>query len=122
MEGWTKLLLLVTAYFKGINGVFELTLVHTNDVHARFEQTDTYGGTCSDSELSEGECFGGVARRHHFVQTLRNKHNNLLFLDGGDQFQGTLWFYYYKGMAAAHFMNMLQYDVMVSVQLSVSVQ
>ena len=87
--------------------------MHTNDVHARFEQMDKYGGGCSSSESSEGKCFGGVARRHHLVQTLRNKHDNLLFLDAGDHFQGTLWFYYYKGMAAAHYMNMLQYDVMV---------
>ncbi len=114
MEACIQFLLLLTAYFQGINAAFELTLVHTNDVHARFEETNTFGGACSITELSDGSCFGGVARRHHLVQTLRNKHNNLLFLDGGDQFQGTLWFNYYKGMAAAHFMNMLQYDVMVS--------
>ena len=114
MEACIQFLLLLTAYFQGINAAFELTLVHTNDVHARFEETNTFGGACSITELSDGSCFGGVARRHHLVQTLRNKHSNLLFLDGGDQFQGTLWFNYYKGMAAAHFMNMLQYDVMVS--------
>lgn len=34
----------------------------------------------------------------------------------GDQFQGTLWFYVYKGMAAGHFMNKAKYDVMVSSQ------
>ena len=27
--------------------------------------------------------------------------------------KGTLWFYQYKGLAAAHFMNKMEYDVMV---------
>lgn len=35
-----------------------------------------------------------------------------MLLDGGDQFQGTVWFNYYKGAEAAYFMNKLQYDAM----------
>ena len=48
------------------------------------------------------------------VKQIRNEVNNVLFLDGGDQFQGTLWFYVHRGKATAHFVNMLGYDVMVS--------
>lgn len=41
----------------------------------------------------------------------------MLFLDAGDQFQGTVWFNYYKGAEAAHFMNKLGYDAMVNMFL-----
>ncbi len=94
-----------------VGGDFVLRIAHTSDVHSRFEPTDTNGNICDDGE----ECFGGVARRFAEVQRLRNAGGqNLLFMDSGDQFSGTLWFYLYKGNATAHFMNILGYDVMVS--------
>ena len=37
----------------------------------------------------------------------------VLLLDGGDQYQGTVWFYLYQGRAASYFTNELQYDAMV---------
>lgn len=40
---------------------------------------------------------------------------NVLLLDAGDQFQGTVWFNYYKGAEAAYFMNKLGYNAMVIV-------
>ena len=93
-------------------GDFVLRIAHTNDVHARFENTSSNGGTCRGDE--EGGCYGGVARRHTLMEALRQQAGpNLLFLDAGDQFQGTLWFVYYEGNATSHFMNLLQYDVMV---------
>ena len=92
---------------------FVLRIAHTNDVHARFEEANGNGGTCTGEE--ESGCYGGVARRFALMETLRQQAGpNLLFLDGGDQFQGTLWFIYYAGNATSHFMNLLQYDVMVS--------
>lgn len=36
----------------------------------------------------------------------------MLLLDAGDQYQGTVWFNYYKGEEAAYFMNKLKYDAM----------
>lgn len=84
-----------------------LTVLHTNDVHSRIEQADVYGGSCSSSP-----CFGGMARIHSAVQNIRSNHDNVLFLDGGDQFQGTLWFVFYNGEAVKHFMQRLQYDAM----------
>ncbi|XP_070569172.1 snake venom 5'-nucleotidase-like [Ptychodera flava] len=93
-------------------GDYSLTILHTNDVHARFEETDVYSGACSEDERAAGECYGGVARRATKIQEIRNRDDNVLLLDGGDQYQGTLWFYYYKGKATAHFMNLIEYDVM----------
>ena len=89
-------------------GNFTLTILHTNDVHARIAETDKWGRSCSSSD-----CYGGVARRHALVEKLRQEVPNVLFLDAGDQFQGTPWFNYYKGNATRYFMNKLKYDAMV---------
>lgn len=48
------------------------------------------------------------------MSEIRRKEKNVLLLDAGDQFQGTVWFNYYKGAEAAHFMNKLGYDAMVN--------
>ena len=37
--------------------LFTLTLLHTNDVHARFEEFDKNIGTCP---VNSTQCFGGV--------------------------------------------------------------
>ena len=37
---------------------------------------------------------------------------NTILLDGGDQFQGTLFYTMYKGKVAAEMMNKMQYDGM----------
>ncbi|XP_063078849.1 5'-nucleotidase isoform X2 [Engraulis encrasicolus] len=86
---------------------WDLTLLHTNDVHARVEETSRDSGKCT-----KNPCFGGVARRHTKVTELRKTEPNVLLLDGGDQFQGTVWFNFYKGAEAAYFMNQLKYDAM----------
>ena len=92
----------------------ELTIIHTNDVHARYEEFDKGTVKC-DRDEENVTCYGGVARRATMVKQIRDEvGDNVLFLDGGDQFQGTLWFYVYEGHSASFFMNKLGYDVMVS--------
>ncbi|KAM5164777.1 5'-nucleotidase [Mantella aurantiaca] len=86
---------------------FQITILHTNDVHARIEQASRDSGKCANQD-----CYGGVARRHTKIKEIRDSQQNVLLLDGGDQFQGTIWFNVYGGLEAAHFMNYLQYDVM----------
>uniref|UniRef100_A0A8C4RF04 5'-nucleotidase n=1 Tax=Erpetoichthys calabaricus TaxID=27687 RepID=A0A8C4RF04_ERPCA len=86
---------------------FELVLLHTNDVHARVEETSKDSGKCT----SNG-CYGGVARRLTMINDIRATERNVLLLDAGDQFQGTVWFNVYKGAEAAHFMNWMRYDAM----------
>lgn len=93
---------------------FELTILHTNDVHARIQETNVYGGRCSAQDSAAKKCFGGVARRQTVINQIRKSDRNVLLLDAGDQFQGTVWFNVYEGTATADFMNMLRYDAMVS--------
>ncbi|KAM4521807.1 snake venom 5'-nucleotidase-like [Odontesthes bonariensis] len=108
---YSPVLLLLLGFFMATTTLaWDLVLLHTNDVHARVEETSVHSGKCSPGR---GECFGGVARRAAEIQRIRAAERNVLLLDGGDQFQGTVWFNYYKGAEAAHFMNKLRYDAMV---------
>ncbi|XP_074847051.1 5'-nucleotidase isoform X2 [Carettochelys insculpta] len=92
---------------------FQLTLLHTNDVHARVEQTSRDSGKCrSSADGRAPDCYGGVARRHAAVREIRATHPHVLLLDAGDQYQGTVWFSYFKGREVARFMNLLGYDAM----------
>ena len=92
--GWTKL--------SPANGDFRLTLLHTNDVHARYEPFQPWGEPVQ----------GGAARLSTLVQETRALECNVLLVDAGDQFQGTL--YYNVGGAAlvAEVMNAVGYDAM----------
>lgn len=91
-------------------GAWELTILHTNDVHSRLEQTSEDSSKCVDAS----RCVGGVARLYTKVQQIRSSEPHVLLLDAGDQYQGTIWFTVYKGAEVAHFMNALRYDAMVS--------
>ena len=48
------------------------------------------------------------------MEKIRASEKNVILLDGGDTYQGNMWFGYYKGTAAVTFMNYTKYDVMVS--------
>jgi 5'-nucleotidase len=89
-------------------GAFDLTILHTNDIHARVQEMNAYGGQCTSDN-----CYGGVARMKTKVEEVRRLFPNTLFVDAGDQFQGTLWFSHYGGNISATMMNELGYDVMV---------
>ncbi|NWH72569.1 5NTD nucleotidase, partial [Piaya cayana] len=52
------------------------------------------------------------ARRAARAAAARAALPNVLLLDAGDQFQGTVWFSRFQGREAAHFMNLLRYDAM----------
>ncbi|XP_053397598.1 snake venom 5'-nucleotidase-like [Mercenaria mercenaria] len=102
---------ILSCLLKVVNG-FELTILHTNDVHARFEQFNKYGSDCSENDVRNGQCFGGVGRRLSKIKEIRASHNNVLLLDAGDQFMGTTWFNVYNGRATSYVMNKLGYSVM----------
>jgi 5'-nucleotidase len=91
---------------------YSLTILHTNDFHARFEQINKYDSACSAEDGAEGKCFGGSARLVTAVADARARSNNSILVDGGDQFQGTLFYTYYKGALTAEMMNKLGYDAM----------
>ena len=91
---------------------YALTILHTNDFHARFEPITKYDSGCDAETNAKGECFGGSGRLVSAVAAARARSNNSILVDGGDQFQGTLFYTYYKGKVAAEMMNKLGYDAM----------
>lgn len=91
---------------------YSLTILHTNDYHDRHEPISKYDGPCSAEDNTAGECFGGTARLINAVTDARARSNNTILVDGGDQFNGTLFYTYYKGTMTAEFMNKLGYDGM----------
>ena len=91
---------------------YNLTILHTNDFHDRYEPISGSDSTCAPDKNAAGECFGGSARLVTALAEARARSNNTTLVDGGDQFQGTLFYTYYKGTMTAEFMNKLGYDAM----------
>ncbi|AKO97781.1 5''-nucleotidase/2'',3''-cyclic phosphodiesterase [Marinovum algicola DG 898] len=91
---------------------YALTILHTNDFHARFEPISKYDSGCSAGDDAEGKCFGGSARLMTAINDAKARSNNWVLVDGGDQFQGTLFYTYYKGKLAAEMMNQMGYTAM----------
>lgn len=91
---------------------YALTILHTNDFHARFEPISKYDSGCSAEDDAEGKCFGRSARLMTAINDAKARSNNWVLVDGGDQFQGTLFYTYYKGKLAAEMMNQMGYTAM----------
>ncbi|KAI8871171.1 Metallo-dependent phosphatase [Ramicandelaber brevisporus] len=89
-----------------------LRIIHTNDIHSHFSPFNRHGTDCTDAQFRAEECFGGAARVKTVVEGLRSQHPNSILLDGGDQFQGTMFYNFYKGNISVEVMNDLQYDAM----------
>ena len=62
---------------------FQLTVLHTNDLHSRFDEVTSRGGDCENGH----KCYGGVARIKYVVDQYKKKEDNLIFLNAGDFFQ-----------------------------------
>src|SRR5262245_12658550 len=93
---------------------YTLTILHINDWHSRIESNNKYESTCSAEEEGKGECIGGAARLVTAIAAEREKlaGQNVLLLDAGDNFQGSLFYTTYKGKAEAEFMNLMKFDAM----------
>ena len=78
-----------------------ITILHLNDFHSRHEAVDNRALTCG--EPAEASCFGGSARLAAMIQAQRMAAEAdgraVLLLDGGDQFQGSLFYTAHHGMA-----------------------
>ena len=66
-----------------VSASFRLTVLHTNDLHSRFDQVSKKGGDCD----SKPPCYGGVARIKHLADTIRAQNPNTVFLNAGDFFR-----------------------------------
>lgn len=73
---------------------FNITFFHINDVHAHLDEFKSSGADC---EEPEDVCYGGYSRVKTFLDANRPNKTNTLFLDAGDEFQGTLFYNFYRG-------------------------
>ncbi|EFN81717.1 Protein 5NUC [Harpegnathos saltator] len=88
---------------------FTIRIVHTNDMHARFEETSKLSTACTPENSKAGKCYGGFARIATLVRQARAQ-GPTLFLNAGDTYQGTVWYNVYKWVAPAVFLNLLKPD------------
>ncbi|ETN63669.1 apyrase [Anopheles darlingi] len=95
-----------------LSDLFPVTLIHMNDLHARFDETSNKSSKCR-SDLGE-ECIAGIARIQYAVSKLKSEFYNHtpLFLNAGDNYQGTIWYNYYRWKVVAQFMELLHPDAM----------
>ena len=68
---YMKFLLLASAL--RLFATFDLTILHTNDVHARIGQFNAFGSDCRPQDADAGACFGGEARRLTKVKEIRSQ-------------------------------------------------
>ena len=96
------------------HAAYTLHILHINDLHSRIEPVSKYDGTCSAEDDAAGECFGGAARLKTFIDGKRAalEGENVLVLDAGDQFQGSLIYTTFKGDVEAEMMNAIGFDAM----------
>ena len=70
----------------------KIRVLHTNDLHSRFDEVTISGSKCKEKDRKSRTCYGGVARIKHMVDDIRRQHSNanndnVLFLNAGDFFQ-----------------------------------
>jgi 5'-nucleotidase / UDP-sugar diphosphatase len=106
------LFLFILASSIGGNAVkkHELIILHTNDIHARILGVRDDDSMCGLKDRDSHNCFGGFDRI--FTRVRAEKEANVLLLDAGDQFQGTMFHFFYKGIASANLMNLIGYTAM----------
>ena len=93
---------------------YTLHVIHINDLHSRIEPINRFDSTCSAEDNAEGKCFGGVARVKTMIDQLRAELDgqNVIVVDAGDQYQGSLMYTTYKGDVEAEMMEKIGFDVM----------
>lgn len=97
-------LLTGSTLFKKPRAESSITILYTNDTHARLDpfpkNATQYAG------------LGGIARRANLVNEIRKREKHVLLFDAGDVFQGTPWFDVYGGEVDLKLMSKMKYDAM----------
>lgn len=91
------------------NGNYNISIYHLNDVHAHLDQFLSSGTDCTDPTRG---CYGGYARVKSVIDKDRPTKEDSLFLNAGDEFQGTLFYTFYGGEKIAETLNQLGFDAM----------
>ncbi|XP_060521867.1 protein 5NUC-like [Cylas formicarius] len=95
---------------------FTLVLLHNNDMHGRFEETENNSGTCQDAHKNVS-CVGGFARTANIIRTYRQAAQEgtsppVLYLNAGDTYVGTAWSSLFTWNISSEFVNLLKPDAL----------
>lgn len=92
--------------------LFPVTIVHFNDIHARFDETNLMSNMCKPGDV----CIGGYARLVSKVKELlvSKAEKNPIYLNAADYYQGTLYYSMFKWNITSHLLNLFPADAMVS--------
>ncbi|CAI6346000.1 unnamed protein product [Macrosiphum euphorbiae] len=109
---WTSVLFL--SLLSTATARYRLLVLHTNDMHSRFDQIDEMGSECVGSGR---QCYGGFPRLKTAVDRERRRADadsvdGTLFLNAGDTFQGTAFYSFFKWRAVERMIRTLGIDVM----------
>ena len=107
-------LTLCAGFSSAAHADFTLNILHINDFHSRFGPITGTDSNCDAETDAAGECFGGIARLATAIEAKRAELDgqNVVLLDAGDQFQGSLFYTQYRSEIIAEFANKLGIDVM----------
>ncbi|MBO4335767.1 MAG: bifunctional metallophosphatase/5'-nucleotidase [Desulfovibrio sp.] len=84
----------------------DLLILHTNDTHSHIAGIDKDGGACFDDK----NCRGGLARIAAAIKDAKAQGANVLALDAGDMFQGTLFYSVNKSPMLAELNKLVPWD------------
>ena len=105
---------IATGFVGAAHANYTVHVLHINDLHSRVGQS-TGTTQLAMPTAKPGKCFGGVARVATKINELRDAltaaGENVIVLDAGDQFQGSLMYTTYSA-AEAEFMNAIGFDAM----------
>ncbi|CAL3971070.1 unnamed protein product [Diplocarpon coronariae] len=90
-------------------GNYNISFYHINDVHAHLDEFTASDTNCTDKTVG---CYGGYARVKTVMKETRPDHEDSLFLNVGDEFQGTPFYTHYGGEKIAATLNQMGFDAM----------
>lgn len=101
------------------DSALDLILLHNNDLHGRFDESTIDRSDCLPEEALANKCYGGFPRIATLIKRYRNDHEKgnglpVVYLNAGDTYVGTPWFYLHKHKITAELMSALRPDVAVS--------
>ena len=90
------------------SGGLELVILHTNDTHSHVAGIDVHG----NASFEESRSIGGLGRISAAINECKGRQDNVIALDAGDQFQGTLFYSINKWPMLAEYDKHMPWDAM----------
>ncbi|KAF4521721.1 hypothetical protein B566_EDAN012169 [Ephemera danica] len=88
----------------------EVSFIHLNDFHAKYEPISANTNLCKPGDNEKGLCYGGMARVVTILRELQMSEPNPVLLNAGDSYQGSLLYTLFKWNITLDFMNRIPFD------------